>query len=187
MIKLKRGAMKYIRTRLITGGIVILMLASLGCSAVVYEYASSPVSKRIETQVFIASVTPGKEDTHYFSFFTLDIENKSDTDIEIDWNKTRYLHDGKNRGGFVFAGIEPARVREQSIPNEVIRPKTQFSKQIFPLAKIALAERKDYSAGKDKPGLYGGKLPNGENSILLAIQSNGQLIRKKISIVILEK
>ncbi len=178
--------MKYVSARLTMGIIGSLMLAGFGCSAVVYEYVSNPLIKRIETQIFSASFTPAKDDASYFSSFMLEVENKSDASIEIDWNKTLYLHDEKNRGGFVFEGIEPTQVREKSIPNDVIPPKTRFSKQIFPLAKIALAEKKDHTAGKDKPGLYGGKLPPGENSILLAIQGPGQLIRKKISIVITE-
>lgn len=164
-----------------------MMLAGFGCSATVYEYASNPVSKTIETQVFTASFSPAKEDASYFSSFMLVIENTSDESIEIDWNKTLYIHDEKNRGGFAFKGIEPTQVREKSIPNEVILPHTRFSRQLFPMAKIAMAERKDYSAGKDKPGLYGGKLPPGENSILLSVQGHGKLIRKKISVVIMEQ
>jgi len=179
--------MKYVSARLTMGIIVILMLVCFGCSVVSYDYSSTPVSKKIENQIFSAVFTPAKKDADYFSSFLLDIDNRSDGNIEIDWNKTRYIHDGKNRGGFVFEGIEPANVREKSIPNDVIFPKMRFSRQIFPTAKIAMAEKKDYSAGKDKPGLYGGKLPSGENSILLVIQSRGQLIRKKMSVVIMEQ
>ncbi|RLB92680.1 MAG: hypothetical protein DRH26_05720 [Deltaproteobacteria bacterium] len=179
--------MRYGVARFAKGIMITLMLAGFGCSAAVYEYASSPVSKTVETQVFIASFAPAREDASYFSSFMLEIENKSDERIEIDWNKTLYIHDEKNRGGFAFKGIEPTQLREKRIPNEVIPPRTRFSKQLFPVAKIAMAERKDYSAGKDKPGLYGGKLPPGENSILLSIQDRGQLIRKKISVVITEQ
>ena len=175
--------MRYGIVRFAIGMIISMMLAGFGCSVAVYEYASRPVSKTIETQVFIASFAPAKEDASYFSSFLLEIENKSDDTIEIDWNKTLYIHDDKNQGGFVL----PTQVREKSIPNEVIPPRTRFSKQLFPIAKIAMAERKNYSAGKDKPGLYGGKLPSGENSILLSILDQGQLIRKKISVVITEQ
>jgi len=177
--------MKNAFARLTQWIMVILILAGFACATVV-EYESRPVSKTLETPIFSVSFTPKKEGISYFSSFMLEIENKSDAPIEIDWNKTRYLHDEKNRGGFVFEGIEPIQVKEKSIPNGVILPNARFSKQIFPQAKIAMSERKDYSAGKDKPGLYGGKLPPGENSILLAILSHGELIGKKISVVITE-
>jgi hypothetical protein len=179
--------MRYAGVRFVTGIIITMMMAGLGCSAAVYEYASNPVSKRIETKAFTAEFRPAKEDAGYFSSFILEIENTSDDSIEIDWNKTLYIHDEKNRGGFVFEGIDPTLVREKQIPNEVIPAKTRFSRQLFPIAKIAMAERKDYAAGKDKPGLYGGKLPAGENSILLSIQEQGQWIRKIISVVITEQ
>jgi hypothetical protein len=179
--------MRYGVVRFAIGIIVTMMLGGLGCSVAVYEYASSPVSKTIETQSFTASFAPARESAPYFSSFLLEIENKSDDSIEIDWNKTLYIHDEKNRGGFVFKGIEPSQVREKRIPNEVIFPRTRFSRQLFPIAKIAMAERKDYSAGKDKPGLYGGKLPAGENSIVLSVQVQEKLIRKKISVVIMEQ
>jgi hypothetical protein len=179
--------MRYGIGRFATGIIITMILIVFGCSSVVYEYASSPASKKVETQVFNASFTPVKGDASYFSSFMLEIENTSDGRIEIDWNKTLYIHNEKNRGGFVFQGIEPIQVREKRIPNEVILPGARFSRQLFPLAKIALAERKDYSAGKDKPGIYGGLLPPGENSILLSIQDGGQLIREKISVVITEQ
>jgi len=179
--------MKYGIGRFATGIIITMMLAGFGCSAVVYEYASSPASKTIETSIFTASFAPVKDDASYFSSFVLEIDNRSDGSIEIDWNKTLYIHDEKNRGGFVFQGIEPTLVGEVRIPNEVSLPQSRFSRQLFPIAKIALAQRKDYSAGKDKPGIYGGRLPPGENSILLSIQADGKLIRKKISVVITEQ
>jgi len=169
------------------GLIIALMLIDSGCSVAVRDYTSNPVSRIVETQIFKAGFTPGRKGANYFSFFRLDIENKSDAVIQIDWNKTRYIHEGKNRGKFVFEGIDPSLVREKSIPKDKISPEKRFSRQIFPLAKIAIAQGKDYSAGREKPGLYGGKLPPGENSILLVIQSKGKLIRKKISVVITEQ
>ena len=95
-LKLKRGAMKYISVRITIGFIASLMLAGFGCSAVVYEYVSNPLIKRVETQIFSASFTPAKDDAGYFSSFILEVENKLDTNIEIDWNKTRYIHDEKH-------------------------------------------------------------------------------------------
>jgi hypothetical protein len=179
--------MRYGIGKFVKGGMILLMLAGFGCSAAVYEYSSSPVSKTIETQRFTVRFTPEGKADKYFSSFMLEIENTSDETIEIDWNKTLYLHEEINLGGFVFKGIEPSLVREKRIPNLVIPPGNRFSRQLFPLSKIALAERKNYSAGKDKPGLYGGKLPAGENSILLSILDQGKLIRKKISVVIIEQ
>lgn len=164
-----------------------LAMAILGCAAPIYEYTSQPVSGKIETPGFSATLTPEKNDSVFFSWLRLDIKNLSDAPLELDWNQTRYLLDGKNRGGFVFEGIDPKSIRKGDIPKEVILPGQLFSKQIIPQAKIALSERRDHQAGKDRPGLYGGILPAGENGVLLTMILKKQLIRKKIAIVIIEE
>ena len=173
--------MKRIKLLLIT----VLVLA--GCSVVTYDYTSSPESGRLETPLLKATFTPEKDDANYFAWFKLEIRNLSDSSLEIDWNQTRYLMDGKNRGGFAFKGIIPATIKDGTIPNEMIAPGQTFLKQISPVAKFAMAERKDYSAGKEKSGIYRGILPPGENGIVLAILANGQLVRKKLVVVITEE
>ncbi len=167
--------------------ILIPMLVLGGCSAATYEYTSSPVTGSLSTPLFQAEFTPEKNKADYFTWFQLDVKNLSNATIEIDWNQTAYLLGGKNLGRFVWAGIEPSTVKEGTIPNDVIEPGQTFSKEISPLAKVAMAQRSDYGAGKDKPGLYGGILPPGENGILLAVKANGQLIRKKLIVVITEE
>ncbi len=167
--------------------ILIPVLLFGGCSAATYEYASIPVTGSLSTSLFQAEFTPEKDKADYFTWFQLDVKNLSDAPIEIDWNQTAYFLDGKNLGRFVWAGIEPATVKDGTIANDIIEPGKSFSKEISPLAKVAMAQRSDYGAGKDKPGLYGGILPSGENGILLAISANGQLIRKKLVVVITEE
>lgn len=167
--------------------IVGLAVTILGCAAPIYDYTSQPVSGKLETSGFTATLTPEKDNSAFFSWLRLDIKNLSDAPLELDWNQTRYFLDGKNRGGFVFEGIDPKSIKKGDIPKEMILPGQLFSKQIIPQAKIALAERRDHEAGKDRPGLYGGILPAGENGVLLAIISKEQLIRKKIAVVIVEE
>ncbi len=167
--------------------VVLIAMLLVGCSAATYEYTSSPVAQSLSTPLFQAAFTPEKDSAAYFTWFQLDVKNLSDAVIEIDWNQTSYLLDGKNQGRFVWAGIEPSTVKEGTIPNDAIEPGQTFSKEISPLAKVAMAQRSDYGAGKDKPGLYGGILPPGENGILLAISANGQLLRKKLVVMITEE
>lgn len=171
------------RSRLVTLGLLLVLLLP-GCFAAQYEYTSNPAVSSLETKDFSVSVTPEKGDNPYFPRFRLEVENRSSRAITIDWNKTRYLVDGKNRGGFVWGGIDPAALKSNTVPEEKIAPGQVFSKQISPLAKVAMAGRKEYTEGKD--GLYGGMLPAGENGILLTLKVNGQLVRKKITMIITE-
>ena len=177
--------MKAVNSWLVRLLIPVLLLA--GCSAATYEYTSSPVTGTVSTPLFQAEFTPEKEGTAYFTRFRLNVKNLSDTAMEIDWNQTAYILDGKSRGRFVWADIEPAAVKEGTIPNDTVESGQAFSRVISPLAKVAMAQRSDYGAGKDKPGLYGGILPPGENGILLAIKAKGQLLRKKLVVVITEE
>ena len=165
--------------------IPLLMLA--GCTAATYEYTSTPVAGNVSTQAFEAAFTPEKTGRDYFNRFRVDIKNVSDSPLEIDWNKTAYLLNGKNRGRFVWDGIEPATVKEGKIPFDVVAPGQSFSRVIVPLSKLAIAQRKDHRAGKDKAGLYGGILPSGENGILLAVKNGGKTVVKKMTVVIAEE
>ncbi len=164
-----------------------IVFIGVGCTSVKYFHTSTPVLKTIEDPFFTASIELIKNDSNFFSLFKLTIDNKTDSDLEIDWNKTRYYHNKKNLGGFVFEGIEPSSVKNGTIPNEIIAPKTQFSRQIAPFAKIAMAQRKDFSAIDGKSGLYAGLLPEGQNSIYLVMNHKGKTIKKVISVVVKEE
>ena len=169
------------------GKLLVPALILAGCSAATYTYSSHPLSGQLDTEMFRARFTPEKGEGVYYSWFRLDVENLSGTPVEIDWNQTSYVLDGKNRGPFVWEGIAPQQIKARAVPASIVAPGQTFSRQISPLAKVAIAHRSDYSAGKDKPGLYSGILPPGENGILLAVRVTGQLVRKKLVVVITEK
>lgn len=167
--------------------IVVPVLILAGCSAATYEYTSTPVSQTLGTDLFRAGFTPEKTSANFFSRFLLEVENLSAAPIEIDWNRTVYILNGKNRGLFVWEGIDPESVKNKTVPKTSILPGQTISKKILPLAKIAMAQLGDHVAGKDKPGLYGGILPPGKNSIRLAITANGKLDHRILSVVIVEE
>lgn len=167
--------------------VLVPALILAGCSAVTYKYDSRPASGQVEADLFRITFTPEKGEDVYYSWFQLDVENLSGSPIEIDWSRTAYVLDGKNRGPFVWEGIEPQQVKDRTVPPSTVAPGQKFSLEISPLAKVAIAHRSDYSAGKDKPGLYGGILPPGENGIVLVIRVDGQLVRKKLAVTITEE
>ncbi|HCY83926.1 MAG TPA: hypothetical protein DHV36_02195 [Desulfobacteraceae bacterium] len=167
--------------------VMVPVLFLAGCTAATYEYTSTPVAGTIATQAFEATFTPKKNGTQYFNQFQVDITNLSKFPLEIDWNNTAYLLNGKKNGRVVWAGIAPATVREGKIPYDVVAPGTSLTRKISPLTKVAISQRKDRSAGKDKTGLYAGILPAGENGILLTLKNQGQTVLKKMTVVIAEE
>jgi hypothetical protein len=125
-------------------------------------------------------VTTGKG--AFFDAFRLMVTNRTDKDLEIDWNRTRYVESGIRHGGFVWQGIDPEQVRDASIPPDIISPGNTFSRVIFPHKKIAYAP--GYQRGWK---LQGGLLPEGENGIDLVVRQNGRVIRHRITVRIVEE
>jgi len=125
-------------------------------------------------------VTSGKGP--FFDAFRLVITNTTDKDMQIDWNRTRYVESGIRHGGFVWQGIDSKQVREASVPPDIISPGETFSRVIFPHKKIA------YAPGYQKGWkLQGGLIPEGENGIDLVVKQNGQVIRHRITVRIVEE
>jgi hypothetical protein len=108
-------------------------------------------------------VTTGKG--AFFDAFRLMVTNRTDKDLEIDWNRTRYVESGIRHGGFVWQGIDPEQVRDASIPPDIISPG-------------------GYQRGWK---LQGGLLPEGENGIDLVVRQNGRVIRHRITVRIVEE
>ena len=125
-------------------------------------------------------VTSGKGP--FFDSFRLVVTNRTDKDLEIDWNRTRYVESGIRHGGFVWEGIDPKQVRDASVPPDMISPGSTLSRVIFPHRKIAYAP--GYQRGWT---LQGGLIPEGENGIDLVVKQNSRVIRHRITVRIVEE
>lgn len=155
-----------------------------GCTATTYEYSSQPEVSTVKSTDFKLDFSPEKKYADYFSSFMLTLENLSGQPLEIDWNKTLYLFEGKNYGGFWFDGIDPEDIKSATVPPDVVQPGAVISKEIMPRA--AVARSRDHKAGTEGDGISGGILPAGENSIFLVLRVNDAVVRKKLSVVITE-
>ena len=81
-------------------GIVVFVLLSLSAcvTAKTNTWSSRPSTQQVQNADFSAQLTPLKRDKEPFVSFRLFIENKTDQDLKIDWNQTRYLVNGKAYG-----------------------------------------------------------------------------------------
>lgn len=177
--------MAYSVRLLLRAFLICVVLNSFGCTATKSIHISTPKNKMVETDVFTANIEPLKNDIDYFSTFMLTIVNKTDHNIELNWNESYYLHNKKSKSSFVFRSIEPSMVKEKTVPNDIIPANSRFSKKISPLSKIAYAKLASKAAIDDK-GLYAGILPEGLNTIVLVVNNNGQNIKKALSVIIKE-
>ncbi len=166
--------------------IVIIGLAltmGVGC-ATSKVWISSPVAQTAGNPYYEAKIEPLKSVNKFFVSFLLVVTNKTDKNLEVDWNKTRYIYNGRTHGVFVFDGIRPEDIKSLTIPADTIVSGQNFSKTISPFKLLARAPIKDRYT--DKPIISPGIMPNGKNGIHLVIRQNGKEIIEKISVNIEE-
>lgn len=161
-----------------------MLTMATGC-APTFISISTPEIQTAENSYYAAQFEPLAEGKNYFDGFRLKVINKTGKDLEIDWNNTRYLYNGRDLGVFVFKGIQPENIKSLTIPPDVIPAGQSFTKDITPLKRLAREPitGKGVKAGKITPG----PIPNGENGIFLFIRQNGNTIKEKITVKITEK
>ena len=147
-------------------------------------WVSNPSIQNAVNDYYDANLEPLTQDNEFFVSFLFSVTNRTDKNLEIDWNKTRYIHNNKNRGVFVFKGIEPEDIKNSSVPFDIIPPGGSFSKRISPYKLIARAPLRENE--KDS-GINPGILPTGENGILLVVRQNSKEIVQKMMVHIMEK
>jgi hypothetical protein len=155
-----------------------------GCAPTLISI-STPEIQTVENSYYSVQFEPLSEGKNFFEGFRLSITNKTSNDLQIDWTKTRYLHNGQDVGIFVFKGIQPKDIKNLTIPPDIIPAGHSFSKEITPLKLLAREPitGKGNQAGKITPG----PIPNGKNGIFLFIRQNGNQIKENITVNITEK
>jgi hypothetical protein len=166
--------------------IVFLLVCLIGC-APTKTWTSNPEVQTTGNQYYKAELEPVKKDNAFFEMFRLTVENKTDNNLEIDWNKTRYIFNGHARGVFVFKGIDPEDIKNLTIPADIVPPGAKFSKEIAPAKLVAFTPLKDRSVGADKSGFSPGVIPDGKNGIYLVIRTPEQEMRVNITLNIESK
>ena len=141
-----------------------------GCSRAPWVIKSDPLVQKIDNKLYTIDFTPSDADSYGYRAFSLTIENKTDKDIELNWDRTFYLQGGQTKGGFLFEGIF---LRDMNAPKppDILFPKKTFSKTIFP---NALATFNKY--WRHDP------LPNGENGIYLSLIIENAELREKLTV-----
>jgi hypothetical protein len=128
---------------------------------------------------------PLSQGKNYFDRFRLTVTNKTAQDLEIDWNQTRYIYNGRDGGVFVFEGIAPEDIKNATIPPGIIPAGQTFTQEIGPLALVARGPLggKGAEAGK----ITFGMIPSGKSGILLVIGQKGKTLEEKIMVKISQR
>jgi len=124
----------------------LLLFVIMGCVGLQKEvplhkavWKTFPESPSIENDIFRADLYP----TH-FSFrgcdgFHIVIKNKTEKNLEINWNRTLYMANGQTNGTFMYDGIL-YKDRNANKPPDFVLPKGNFEKKIYPANLVTFSD-----------------------------------------------
>lgn len=151
---------------------LVAALLSVSCATPArYLVKSDPPIVQESNEYFETSLKP-RCGSSGCDGFRLTIQNKTDKNLEVNWNKTVYINHGQTSGGFMFEGVV-YRDRNNPKAPDIVFGNGTFSKTIWPNNLV------EYTSGK-----YGGwsneDMPSGENGVYLTVNIDGKEISQKL-------
>ena len=169
--------------KLFITSVVLMILLAPACKQR-NVWMSTPIHQTLNSRSFDVGLQPVKKNADYFNWFRLTVKNKTAGDLEIDWNRTRYIHNGKDAGLFIFEGVVPESVKNSTIPTAVIPAGSTLTRDIAPFRLIAFAPLREQTIDTERPNITAGVIPEGENGLRLVILQSGKVARPRISVEI---
>jgi hypothetical protein len=168
--------------------VLIVVFAGIltGCAST-NVWLSAPEKHEVTRADYAVTFEPIKKDKAFFSLFRLSITNKSDTALEVDWNKTRYLFNGKPNGPFVFKGVDPENVKNLTIPANTIPAGGHLTMNIAPFRLIAWSPVRDEGRFTNEAAIAAGYIPPGVSGISLVLLKDGKSEALKMTVTIRKK
>ena len=172
--------------RFISGTVALIALAVVGCGGVPSAYRgawnAAPQWREVDNAICKVRISPQKGGKAYYTFFLLSIENKSGAELTVDWNDSRYMHDGRAQGVLVFEGVDPKAVKNGSIPLETVAPGGSLTRELMPVRLIAWTPIRDNTA--NTRAITPGMLPAGENGVRLSLRQANARVTIPLSVVL---
>ena len=150
-------------------GIVAVVLATLFMNGCVKTQMYTP-EVSANNKYFTASIEPLKSVTGGYEGFILHVNSRTNTDIEIDWNKTLFVENGVTKGTFMYDGIVYTQRNNNKAPDYIFA-KSNYSKAIYPNNKVYFAK-----------GWHHEDFDTGRLGIVLSTTINDKIIREKLFI-----
>ena len=164
----------------------LIITVGNGCAPVMVS-VSDPTIQTATNSYFEAKYKPLKQGLRSYIAFELTVTNKTDAELQIDWNETRYLYNGRPNGLYVFRGIEPGAIKNRTIAPDIISPQDTFARIIAPRKFLAYAPfREQLKLGPDEYAFSGGPIPAGGSGILLVVRVRDKEIKETLTVKITE-
>jgi hypothetical protein len=157
LLNSKKGAWDIMR-RVALLGVLVVFLSGCAATGMNVIYQSVPEVQRAENEVFKVALRPvqtNKMGSIFYTSFDLTIQNKTNGDLELIWDKTLYIEDGVTKGGFMFEGVV-FKDRNRPKPPDIVFAGSQFSKTIYPNVYVTYERNLGwYNKTINKPGEVG--------------------------------
>jgi hypothetical protein len=164
-------------------GIGIVSLCLLVACATTRVWTSQPTVKTIQNTFFQAELEPQlKTGEHFFTAFRFTFRNNSTQELTVDWQASRYLHNGRSSGLFMFEGVTKETARTP--PPDTVTAGQTLSKEIWPVNLIGYEKLLTSNTQPGQGGFNRGIIPEGENGMLLVVRRGGKEIQEKITLTI---
>ena len=161
------------RTRLHFLGITLFLCAmAVGCATGKIYYRSVPEVQKCSNEYYEASIRPDFLGSEGWEAFKFTIISKTAKTLELDWNRTFFISNGKTKGTFMFKGVVH-KDRNKPKPPDVIFPGVTLSKYIWPNKLV-------YFSSYPKRGWYHRGMGAGEFGILLSVKVRGTEVKEKM-------
>jgi hypothetical protein len=175
------GKVKTLLNRVIVG----LMVCGLAACASLPEWQVTPLAPKASDKWVDITVTPMLDKQYSinvgYTGMVLEVRNKTDQDITINWDDSFYLQAGQPNGGFSLEGTLGARLRGY----DVIFARETFVVTICP---AVLANTSNIGTLSDpKLNWVHRPMPRGENGIDLKVMVGFEGVRERLTFVVTEQ
>ena len=152
---------------------VILVALLTGCAGLLEQPSSGPAPQAsASNESFDMTISPIYEFGRFPIGFKLSVVNKTEKDLEIDWNRTSFVDNGSSRAGFMFEGIRFADRNNPKQPDFVFAKGT-FTKDIFPTANV------EWNTRISRPDWTFKEL-NSNCGVSLSVKADGKEVRQNV-------
>jgi hypothetical protein len=148
--------------------ISLFLLCLCISSCVRYTWEDPGNSRMISNNCFDASIEPSPKYPKGFTSFLLNVKNKTDKELTIDWNKSFYIRDGATNGALDNRNRCPSGKKDP----DIIFPGGSFSTYVFP--DVLLVE--------EWMGCDHNYLPVGDNGVMLSVICEEKEFREKMNV-----
>ena len=168
--------------RLLHGVILGLVVGGLLACSSLPEWQVTPVAPKASNQWVDVTATPILDRQYAinvgYTGILLEVQNKTNQDVTINWDDTFYLQAGQPNGGFSLQGTLGARLKGF----DIILAHETYVTTIYP---VALADSSGISTLSDPRLNWAHKaMPKGENGIDIQLRVGFQEVRQRLTFMI---